>query len=161
VHTSTGLPVAVVSVPPALEERQRHFIAAHNAEILRAREAGDIEVDLLPALRPRGGSDALFRAGSHHVLAPKRPIDLVGGEVRYEVFVPRPPKTPPKFRPPGERYVRRIDENGRHYVMSYLGAPIPVVVHPKEETIAFQMEDEWTVFHVRTGAELKQVRGRR
>ncbi len=81
--------------------------------------------------------------------------------MRYEVFVRRPPKTPPGFRPPRQPYVRRLDEEGTHNLWAYEGSPIPVVVGASGDTVAFQISEEtWCVYHARTGAELHRFRSR-
>jgi hypothetical protein len=158
VDDSTGLPIQVIHVPPALEIRERRFVAAHNAEIRRAKLAGEIKIDLRPFLTTREALATLFRTGPTRQLAPKRAIELAGGDVRYEVYVPRPPKRPPRFRPPTGPYVRRLDEHGKHYVMSYDGSEILVVVGPDGEMVAFQSDGFWLVYHTRTGAQLHRFR---
>ena len=150
----TGLPIIWTSAPANLVERQRRFIAAHNAEILRAIEAKEIDVDFRPFLTTREAVAERFRTGRVHLLAPKKPLDLPKHDVRFEVFVPRRPKTPPQFGKGGDPYVRRVDRDGRRWMLGYDEAPIRVAVSDDEETVAFDLAMVCLVFHVSTGAQL-------
>jgi hypothetical protein len=154
VDRTTGLPIQLIHVPDAVIQRENRFVSAHNAEIRRAIQAGEIAVDLRPFLTTQDKIVALFSAGPVRRLTPKQPIDLAGGDVRYEVHVPRAPKKPPRFRPPQEASVRRTDEHGQYFVMPYEGDPIAVVVAADGQTIAFDGADVWLVYHVRSGALL-------
>jgi hypothetical protein len=154
VDLATGLPIQWVSGVPDVAGTR--FVAEYNAEIKRAKEAGEIHVDLRPFLTTRETVARLFRTGVTQTIAPKRPLDLLGGAVRYEVFVPRPPRTPPRFRPAQTSYLRRIDELGRHFVLPYDDGPLPFVLGPGEQTVVFETPNVRVVFHVVTGATLHQ-----
>jgi hypothetical protein len=156
IDLSTGLPLQVVHVPADLEERERRFIRAYNAEIRRAKLAGQIQVDFRRLLTTRAEIEAQFRSGPTHILAPKRPLYLLG--IKYEVFVPQPPKKPPRFRPIAKPYVRRVDEDGRHFVMACDGSPVPVLVGPDQETILLKVGAVWAVYHTKSGAQLQRFR---
>jgi hypothetical protein len=156
IDLATGLPLQVVHVPADLEERERRFIRAYNAEIRRAKLAGQIRIDFRRLLTTRAEIEARLLSGPSHVLAAKRPLDLLG--VRYEVFVPQPPKKPPRFRPIAKPYIRRVDEDGRHFVMACDGSPVPALVGPDQETIALKVGAVWAVYHTRSGAPLQRFR---
>src|SRR5262249_17774879 len=85
IDPSSGLPKLIVHpTSPQLEEWQRRFTAAHNAEIRRALDAGEVNVDFRPF--------------------------LFAQDVRYEVHEPRRAEQPPRGKPAQTRSVRRIDE---------------------------------------------------
>jgi hypothetical protein len=50
--------------------------------------------------------------------------------------------------------VRRIDEEGRHFMLFYEGEPIPVAVGHGGATVAFEMPYAWFLYHAETGAML-------
>lgn len=156
IDASSGLPVIVSSATtPELQEELRRFIAGHNAEIRRALDAGESTVDFRPFLLTDDAFSALLRDGDRHVLAPGQPLDLLGGDVCYEVHVPRTPKKPPRFRPPATPSVRRIDENGKGYVCAYEGAPMSVVSRDGEILALGSESGSWFTTHVRTGIGLQ------
>jgi hypothetical protein len=156
IDAATGLPIATVSVPPNLALRQNAFASAFNAEISRALMNGEIAVDFRPFLAPAADIVASLK-GRHAVLEPKHPILIAQARVRYEVFVPRPPKVPPRFKPPSSPCVRRKDERGTHWITKYEGSPIPFAIRADEATIAFNLGQVIAVYHVVSGQLLQWI----
>jgi hypothetical protein len=84
-------------------------------------------------------------------LMPSKPVTLERYSVRYEVFVPRPQRTPPRFKPPASPYVCRIDAAGRSYVQPYDGIPIAAAVAHDQLAVALRMDALTSVYHVQSG----------
>jgi hypothetical protein len=117
-------------------------------------------VDFRPFLARPADIVASF-GGSVRVLEPKHPLRIALPSVRYEVFVPRAPRTPPKFKPPSSPCVRRTDDRGTQRIAPYDGTPIPFVLRADEATIAFRFLDAIGVYHVESGQLLQTIhRGR-
>jgi hypothetical protein len=130
--------------------KQKAFVRGHNEEILRALAAGEITVDFRPFLRVAVALTKLLGRSPATLLAPGNPVLLERHDVRYEVFVPRPPRTPPRFKP-STPHVRRVDTTGRHYLQPYDGTPIAVAVDPEQLAIAFRSDGFTSVYHVPSG----------
>jgi hypothetical protein len=149
----TGLPMLVMRTNGLGPDGRRLAAsnAAYNAEILRAKEAGDIRLDLRPFLTTRRAVDALFRTGRVHVLAHNRPLDLDRLGVRYEVVAPAPEL--PQSRE-ADVVVRRVDACGGDRLFFDHGSPIRVAVGVNEETLVFENGSVREVYHTRTGTHL-------
>jgi len=154
IDPGSGLPIVSLSGD---QLQVSDFIRGHNAEISGAIERGEVQIDFRPFLRSDAQVLAMFEGEAPFRLAPKRPVIIDRHRVRYEVFVPRPPRAPPRFRAPRGPQVRRADDTGKRWVADYEGSPIPVAIDMDHATVAFHFESHITVFHAETGALLQTV----
>ncbi len=73
IHPETGLPIAWLSGPPNLAERQELFAKGFNQAILAAVRSGGIEVDFRPLLMSRDDIEHALGACGLGILSPDNP----------------------------------------------------------------------------------------
>jgi hypothetical protein len=139
IHPATGLPIATLSSPPELVERNQVFARGFNDSILRGIEAGEIAVDFRPLLMSLEEVRQAFVTHRLGVLSQDSPrIEEPSGRFRLRL---QPPKKKSLAKRPPLIWIAIENASGLRDLkfMNYDG-PVEVATGREGRVVLFQTD---------------------